>query len=47
VDTSNHNMKTLFEQLGLSSNEVAIENFIYNNHVFATLVSNDNKYDLC
>jgi hypothetical protein len=33
VDTSNHNMKTLFEQLGLSSNEVAIENFIYNNHM--------------
>ena len=33
MDTSNHNMKTLFEQLGLSSSEVAIENFIQNNHL--------------
>jgi hypothetical protein len=26
-------MQTLFEQLGLSSNETAIENFIFNNHM--------------
>ena len=33
MDTSDHSMKTLFEQLGLSSNETAIENFIFNNHM--------------
>ena len=33
MDTSSHTMQTLFEQLGLSSDEVAIENFIFNNHL--------------
>lgn len=33
MDTTNHSMQTLFEQLGLSSNETAIENFIFNNHM--------------
>ncbi len=33
MDTSKHSMKTLFEQLGLSANETAIENFIFNNHL--------------
>ena len=33
MDTSDHSMKTLFEQLGLSSNETAMENFIFNNHM--------------
>lgn len=33
MDTSLHSMQTLFEQLGLSSNETAIENFIFNNHM--------------
>ena len=33
MDTSNHSMQTLFAQLGLSNNDVAIENFIHNNHL--------------
>ena len=33
MDTSNHTMQTLFAQLGLSSNETSIENFIHNNHL--------------
>jgi hypothetical protein len=33
MDTSQHTMETLFQQLGLSSNETAIENFIHNNHL--------------
>jgi hypothetical protein len=33
LDTSSHTMKTLFEQLGLSSSDVAIENFVHNNHL--------------
>ena len=33
MDTSNHTMQALFTQLGLSSNEISIENFIHNNHL--------------
>ena len=33
MDTSIHTMQTLFAQLGLSSSDTAIENFIYNNHL--------------
>jgi hypothetical protein len=33
MDTSSHTMQTLFAQLGLSSNDTAIENFIHNNHL--------------
>ncbi|MEP5766180.1 MAG: DUF2789 domain-containing protein [Halieaceae bacterium] len=33
MDTSIHTLETLFQQLGLSSNEVAIEHFIHNNHL--------------
>jgi hypothetical protein len=33
VDTSSHTMETLFQQLGLSSDPAAIENFIFNNHL--------------
>ena len=31
MDTSPHTLQTLFEQLGLSSSETAIENFVFNN----------------
>jgi hypothetical protein len=33
MDTSNHTMQALFKQLGLSDNDIAIENFIHNNHL--------------
>ena len=33
MDTSNHTMQALFAQLGLSSNDIAIDNFIHNNHL--------------
>ncbi len=33
MDTSSHTMQTLFQQLGLSSEQAAIENFIFNNHL--------------
>jgi len=33
MDTSNHNLQTLFAQLGLSNNDIAIDNFIQNNHL--------------
>ncbi len=33
MDTSSHTMQILFQQLGLSSSEIAIENFIHNNHL--------------
>jgi hypothetical protein len=33
VDTSSHTMETLFQQLGLSSDPAAIENFIFNNRL--------------
>jgi hypothetical protein len=33
MDTSSHTMQALFAQLGLSSNETSIENFIHNNHL--------------
>lgn len=31
MDTSSHTLEGLFQQLGLSSNEIAIENFVRNN----------------
>ncbi|MEZ5572924.1 MAG: DUF2789 domain-containing protein [Halioglobus sp.] len=33
MDTSNHTMQALFKQLGLSNNDIAIENFIHNNYL--------------
>mgnify|MGYP001054886732 FL=1 len=33
MDTSNHTLQTLFAQLGLSNNDIAIDNFIHNNHL--------------
>jgi hypothetical protein len=33
MDTSQHSLQTLFQQLGLSSDEVSIENFIFNNRL--------------
>ncbi len=33
MDTSNHTLQALFKQLGLSSNDIAIDNFIHNNHL--------------
>jgi len=33
MDTSSHTMYTLFAQLGLSNNDVAIEAFVKNNHL--------------
>lgn len=33
MDTSSHSMQTLFAQLGLPNGDVAIENFIQNNHL--------------
>lgn len=33
MDTTSHTLQCLFEQLGLSSNGVAIDNFIQNNHL--------------
>ena len=33
MDTSIHTMQTLFQQLGLASNETAIESFVKNNHL--------------
>ena len=33
MDTSSHTIETLFQQLGLSSDPAAIENFIFNNHL--------------
>ena len=33
MDTSQHTLETLFQQLGLSSSAVAIENFIANNRL--------------
>jgi Protein of unknown function (DUF2789) len=33
VDTTSHTLQCLFDQLGLSSNDVAIDNFVQNNHL--------------
>lgn len=33
MDTSQHTMQTLFDQLGLASSEIAIEHFVRNNHL--------------
>lgn len=33
MDTSNHSMQTLFAQLGLPNSDIAIENFVHNNHL--------------
>ena len=33
MDTSDHSMHALFAQLGLSNSDVAIDNFIQNNHL--------------
>ena len=33
MDTSSHTMKALFAQLGLANSDVAIDNFIQNNHL--------------
>ncbi len=33
MDTSNHTIQALFKQLGLSSNDIAIDNFIHNNYL--------------
>ena len=33
MDTSSHTLSCLFRQLGLPSSEVAIENFVQNNHL--------------
>jgi hypothetical protein len=37
MDTSEHNMQALFAQLGLSNSDVAIDNFIQNNHLPAEI----------
>ena len=41
MDTSNHTMQALFKQLGLSNNEISIENFIHNNHLPWEIPLND------
>lgn len=33
MDTSEHTMQALFAQLGLPNNDIAIDNFIQNNHL--------------
>jgi len=33
MDPSNHTIQALFKQLGLSSNDIAIDNFIHNNYL--------------
>jgi len=33
MDTSNHTMQALFAQLGLSNSDIAIDNFVHNNHL--------------
>ncbi|MEE8057528.1 MAG: DUF2789 domain-containing protein [Pseudomonadales bacterium] len=33
MDTSSHNLESLFQQLGLSNNSTSIEAFIANNHL--------------
>ena len=33
MDTSSHTMQALFAQLGLSNSDIAMENFIHNNHL--------------
>ena len=33
MDTSAHTMKNLFAQLGLANSDVAMENFVKNNHL--------------
>ncbi len=37
MDTSNHNLQTLFMQLGLATSDQAIEAFIHNNHLPADI----------
>lgn len=37
MDTSAHTLQTLFQQLGLSATDVAIENFVHNNHLGAEI----------
>ena len=37
MDTSNHSMEALFAQLGLPNSEIAIDNFIQNNHLPAEI----------
>jgi hypothetical protein len=33
MDTSNHTIQVLFAQLGLANSDIAIENFVQNNHL--------------
>lgn len=33
MDTSSHTLSCLFKQLGLPSSDIAIENFVQNNHL--------------
>jgi hypothetical protein len=33
MDTTDHSMQSLFAQLGLSTSDTAIDNFIQNNHL--------------
>ncbi len=37
MDTSDHDMQALFAQLGLANSDVAIDNFIQNNHLPAEI----------
>ena len=37
MDTSIHTMKTLFAQLGLSTSDTAMDNFMENNHLPAEI----------
>lgn len=33
MDTSSHTLQTLFSQLGLPNSDIAIDNFVQNNHL--------------
>ncbi len=37
MDTSSHTMAALFAQLGLSNSEIAMDNFMQNNHLPAEI----------
>jgi hypothetical protein len=37
MDTSNHTMQTLFAQLGLPNSDIAMDNFMQNNHLPAEI----------
>lgn len=37
MDTSSHTMQALFAQLGLPNSEIAIDNFVQNNHLPAEI----------